>query len=235
MIDIHNHSLFGVDDGAKTLEESSEMLKEAYLQGVDAMILTPHYRHGIFQYSLNRIHMNYKQLEEKAKEIGIRLYLGCEYHVDSYIVEHLQSGRCFSLAQGSYVLTEYEYETESEHILFQTKDLILHGYTPIIAHPERYRCFQENPFFCEELRNAGAMMQINAGSVLGHSGRGEKSFCKKILKNEWVDFIASDTHNLKNRRNYMAKCYQYITKRYGQEYAHLLFEANARSMIEQED
>ena len=113
MIDIHNHSLFGVDDGAKTFEESSELLKEAYLQGIDTMILTPHYRHSIFQYPLDRIHMNYKQLEEKAKEIGIRLYLGCEYHVDSYIVEHLQSGRCFSLAQGSYVLTEYEYETES--------------------------------------------------------------------------------------------------------------------------
>ena len=233
MIDIHNHSLFGVDDGAKTLEESLELLKEAYLQGVDAMILTLHYRHGIFKYPLDRIQMNYKQLEEIAKkEIGIRLFLGCEYHVDSYIVEHLQSGRCFSLAQGSYVLTEYEYETESEHILIQTKDLILHGYTPIIAHPERYRCFQECPFFCEELRNAGAMMQINAGSVLGHSGRSEKSFCRKLLKNEWVDFIASDTHNVKDRPNYMAKCYQYITKRYGQEYADLLFEANAKSIIE---
>ena len=232
MIDIHNHSLFGVDDGSKSLEESAELLKEAYLQGVDTIILTPHYRHGIFPYPLDRIHENYEQLVVKAKEIGIRLFLGCEYHVDSYIVEHLQSGRCFSLAQGSYVLTEYEYETESEHILFQTKDLILHGYTPIIAHPERYRCFQESPFFCEELRNAGAMIQINAGSVLGESGRVEKSFCKKLLKNGWVDFIASDTHNRKSRSNYMAKCYQYIVKKYGQEYAHLLFEANARSIIE---
>ena len=71
-----------------------------------------------------------------------------------------------------------------------------------------------------------------AGSVLGHSGRSEKSFCRKLLKNEWVDFIASDTHNVKDRPNYMAKCYQYITKRYGQEYADLLFEANAKSIIE---
>ena len=235
MIDIHNHSLFGVDDGAKTLEESSELLNEAYSQGVDTIILTPHYRHGVFKYPLDHIHSNFSQLEKIAREIGVRLYLGCEYHVDSFIFEHLQSGRCSSLAQTRYVLTEYEYETETEHILYQTKDLILHGYTPIIVHPERYRCFQERPFFCREIRDAGAMIQINAGSVIGESGRHEKAFCKKILMNEWVDFVASDTHNLKSRGNYMAKCYRYIEKKYGQEYAHLLFEANARSIIETED
>ena len=93
MIDIHTHLLFGVDDGPATIEESIEMLKVAKAQGVDAMILTPHYRHGMFSYPNEQIKENFIALYEHAKKIGVYLYLGTEHHVNSMIVEYIQSGR----------------------------------------------------------------------------------------------------------------------------------------------
>ena len=94
MIDIHCHLLYGVDDGAKTIEESVAMLEAAKEQGISAMILTPHYRHGMFAYPKEEIEEHFRILEPYAQELGIYLALGTEYHVNSHIVEALDSGRC---------------------------------------------------------------------------------------------------------------------------------------------
>lgn len=88
-IDIHNHGLFGVDDGASDIEESKLMLQSAYKQGVSSIILTPHYRHGMFKYPVEVINRNFRQLCSVAEDIGIKLYLGCEYHVNSRITEYI--------------------------------------------------------------------------------------------------------------------------------------------------
>ena len=97
MIDIHCHLLYGVDDGAKDKQESIEMLKRAKEQGVDAIILTPHYRHGMFPYRIDEIEYNFSTIKEYANQIGIKLYLGTEYHVNSEIVENFRKGRCHTL------------------------------------------------------------------------------------------------------------------------------------------
>lgn len=76
--DIHNHTLFGVDDGPNHIEESIQMLHAAYEQGIRRMILTPHYRHGMFPYIKETIEHNFTELKNQmaAEQIGIRLYLG---------------------------------------------------------------------------------------------------------------------------------------------------------------
>ena len=98
MIDIHCHLLYGVDDGAKTIEESVAMLEAAKEQGISAMILTPHYRHGMFAYPKEEIEEHFRILEPYAQKLGIYLALGTEYHVNSHIVEALDSGRCRTMA-----------------------------------------------------------------------------------------------------------------------------------------
>ena len=103
MIDIHCHLLYGVDDGAKTIEESVAMLEAAKEQGISAMILTPHYRHGMFAYPKEEIEEHFRILEPYAQKLGIYLALGTEYHVNSHIVEALDSGRCRTMAGARYV------------------------------------------------------------------------------------------------------------------------------------
>lgn len=231
MIDIHNHTLYGVDDGPDTIEESIQMLKTAKKQGIDAIILTPHYRHGMFSYPKERIEAHFEKLEEEADTIGIGLYLGCEYHVGSQVAEHMQSGRCHTLADSDYVLTEYSYESEYSKVVQNTQKLINCGYIPVIAHAERYRCFFTAPERCEEMQEIGALIQLNADSVLGKEGWGISRFCKKVLKNQWADVIASDAHNMEDRSNHLGECRAYVVKKYGHEYADDLFNKNPFKMI----
>lgn len=230
-IDIHNHTLFGVDDGAETIEESMEMLEDAKEQGAEAVILTPHYRHGMFGYPATRIEEHFGRLEKAAERIGVSLYLGCEYHVNSDIIEKLQTGRCRTLAGSDYVLTEYSYQTEYSYIAEYTGRLLSCGYIPVIAHAERYQCLLKRPSLCGELKEKGAMVQVNADSVLGIDGRGAERFCKKLLKNQWADLIASDAHGRKDRRSHMEKCQKAVEKKYGMIYAKQLFIKNPMRII----
>lgn len=230
-IDIHNHTLFGVDDGPEELDIATALLQEAKDQGADAIILTPHYRRGMFAYPVEVIDAHFKQLEKVAGNIGIQLFLGCEYHVNSDIVKNLQAGRCKTLAGSDYVLTEYSYQTEYSYIEEQTHRLLSCGYISVIAHVERYQCFQKKPALCAELSNMGALIQINADSVLGMGGFKEKQTCKKLLKQGWADIVASDTHDLQERANHMQLCKTNIEKKYGNEYAEILFVKNPMRIL----
>ena len=231
MIDIHTHLLFGVDDGPQTREESIEMLKAAKAQGIDAMILTPHYRHGMFAYPNDKIKENFALLIEPAREIGIQLYLGTEHHVNSMILEYIQSGRVNTLAGTQYVLAEYKHDTEFEYIAKSVRDLLRHGYIPIIAHVERYMCMYEDLDRVDWLRDVGAMIQVNANAILGMEGFKTKGFTKKLLKYGYVDFVGSDSHDLKKRANNLGKCRAYLYKKYDERYVDRITEHNAMEIL----
>lgn len=232
LIDIHNHSLCCVDDGAKNREESVAMLRDAGQQGIEAVVFTPHYRHGMFSYNKEEIEKQYHQLVELTEELGINLYIGCEYHVNSDMIHAFQTGRCHTLADSDYVLTEYSYKTEYSYMAQHTQQLLSCGYIPVIAHVERYECIQKKPMLCEELADMGAWIQVNADSILGKDGFLVKQVCKKLLKKGCVDVIASDAHNMKDRPNNMGRCYDYVVKKYGEGYADRLFYHNPRRIIE---
>lgn len=234
MIDIHCHLLYGVDDGPETIEESIAMLKVAAEQGVTDIVLTPHYRRGMFKFDKEQVIENKAKLEPYAEEIGIHLYLGTEFHVNGAILDYLESGRCLTLSNSEYVLTEYEFDTEYSYIFKTTQELLRHGYIPVIAHVERYGCIVKKPQHLDELQEIGALVQMNAGAIIGEEGWGTKNFCKKALKNGWVDIVASDSHGIKKRICYMEDCYDYLTEKYGERVAHRLMIKNPKNMIQGE-
>ncbi len=231
MVDIHCHLLYGVDDGPDTIEESKAMLIEAARQGVDAVILTPHYRQGMFPHDPDTIRRHYSELLPIAKEAGVRMFLGTEYHIDSECVEKLKGGRCLPLAGSEYVLAEYSHDTSYSFIKETVQDLQFAGYMPVIAHAERYACLVDDPGLVEELRRAGALIQLNADAVLGRTVRDEKQFCKNILNSGWADIIASDSHDLKERPCQMEKCRAFAAKKYGEAAAERMFEKNPEQII----
>ena len=81
------------------------------------------------------------------------------------------------------------------------------------------------------MQEIGALIQLNADSVLGKEGWGISRFCKKVLKNQWADVIASDAHNMEDRSNHLGECRAYVVKKYGHEYADDLFNKNPLKMI----
>lgn len=231
MIDIHSHILYEVDDGAKSIEESVEMLKDAKAQGVDAIIATPHYRHGMFAYPNENVEQNFARLKQEAAELGIDLYLGTEMHVNSRTMEYLESGRCHTLADTAYVLMEYKYETDFSYIKESVQEALRHGYVPIVAHIERYRCMDRLEHV-EFLREIGAMIQVNADAVIGKDGLRAKGYVKKLLKNGLVDFVASDSHGMKQRKNNMGKCREYLYRKYDGRYVDKILETNAGEILQ---
>ncbi len=232
MIDIHCHILYGVDDGAGDATISRKMIDRMAQIGVTDIIVTPHFRHHMFSYPTQKIEEAFQTVKEYAAQKQIRVFPGCEYHVDHDIFENLASGRVHSMADTSYVLTEYSYSSDLDRIMHYTQELIMHGWKPIIAHVERYEVFQRKPMLVEDVLDAGAMIQVNADAVLGLDGRLLKKVTKKLLDHDLVDFIASDAHDLDERATHMDECFTYISKKYGDEAAQILFERNARKILQ---
>ena len=234
MIDIHCHILYGVDDGAKDIEESLNMLEEAESQGLTNVILTPHYRRTMFETPIETIETHFGELQQMWQanpNRTLKLHLGCECHIDSEAVENFRSGRCKTLAGGSYVLAEYSHLSEFADIRRSADDLLMNGYTPVIAHAERYECLTRKLDRLDSLGRMGCMIQVNTDSVLGLEGHAVKSFCKKLLKERMVDLIASDAHNLKDRAIHMKECYEYVKRRIDEAYADEVFRRNGLNIL----
>ncbi len=231
MIDIHCHALYGVDDGAKNLEESLEMLRDAKEQGVEAVILTPHLRHGMFPYPKERILRNFETLKPKAEAMGLALYLGCEHHASSRMTKELAERDCFSLAGGDYVLAEFSFEDAFSVLYAKVRELLSCGYLPVIAHGERYGCLQKDPKGCQELAAAGAYIQLNADSILGLAGKAEEKLSRKLVKKGWAHLVASDAHGAERRANHLQECRTAVAGKYGEETAYRLFLENPRKII----
>lgn len=200
MIDIHNHILFGIDDGCTTIDESIILLKQMKNVGFNKIVLTPHYIKGTM-HTGNNLEKEYKLqlLKEKIKEykINIELYLGNEIFITDNIVELLQNGEVSSINSGRYILIELPFENEIvglEDILYELK---YNNLMPIIAHPERYIYFQKDISKITKLREEGVLFQVNFSSILGLYGRKAKKTIKNLLKNDYVDFFGTDIHSIR--------------------------------------
>lgn len=231
MVDIHCHLLYGVDDGASSFQVSTIMLDEAAAQGVSNIILTPHYRKGMFSYNNEKIAANYETVKQVAESKGIKLYLGCEYHADSDMIPYLREGRVKTLAGSDYVLVEYSHDSTYLQVRNSLEELISNGYIPVIAHAERYRIIQKGSATVMQFREMGAKIQLNADSILGLEGVLLKRVCKRLLKNSLADIVASDGHGMLVRKINLSECRNYIAKKYGEEYAEKLFVTNPGKII----
>lgn len=227
LVDIHCHILPGVDDGAPDMETSRAMIRDAYEQGVRYIIATPHYRPEMFEPSMKKVIRVYHELRNYAEEVGIGLRLGCEYYRNEQMIRHLDKKLRPTMLGSRYVLTEFSTNDSFVTVRNYIYELITKGYRPIVAHVERYFCCQE-PERIQKLKKLGAQIQINADSVLGYEGHTIKKICAGLMKDDLVDFIGSDAHNLEGRKMNLGKCATYVRKKMGQDYAEEIFVDNPR-------
>lgn len=197
IIDIHAHLLPGVDDGAQTFEEVSQMIQLASKEGIVAAIITPHYsstrgKKGLLE--------QYEQLEKKVKSKfpDFNLYLGHETYYHADLIAALENGNAFTMADSRYVLIEFKPESSYSMIKQALQGLIFSGYIPILAHVERYTCLK-NPSKLESLRKDGCFMQMNYDSLHGYFWQNEIKRCRRLVKEGKIDFLATDMHRLSNR------------------------------------
>lgn len=237
-IDIHTHILFGVDDGAPDARTSEQMLDTAYSEGIRKIVATPHYHPGKCLMPYEEIKKQFDIFKEMAhsKYPDMEFYLGREIYYTSEITEQENLLDTLLMNGTKYVLVEYYPAVEFSYIRASVNNIIMMGYIPIVAHVERYICHIKDWTLIEELRDMGAVIQINAGSVTGQTGTGSavKKFVKKLLSNGYVDVIGTDAHSTTRRAPRIKEAAEYIAKKYGIDYAKKVLYDNAEKILKGE-
>lgn len=235
-IDIHTHILPGVDDGAKDMEQALNLVRMAYENGTRTIFLTPHYR-GKYKEKdaaqLRDIFTHFCQVVWRQFP-DMRLYLGSEIHYEMEAPERLAEGKILSLHNSEYCLLEFQTSASRSQVITGVSEMTRYGYTPIIAHAERYHIFQRDSSLTEEVLAMGALIQLNVESVMGKNGWTVKRYCDHVLKEQQVHFIASDAHDAVVRPPLLRKCWWMVYKKCGVEYANRLFFYNAMAVIKNE-
>lgn len=228
--DIHTHMIAGVDDGAKDTAEMYALLDASYKDGARNICCTPHFHPGYYGQNGSRSLKNFQKLRQYAEQKypDLKLFLGNELHYSQGCLEWIGDGLCRTLNGTRCVLVDFEPDTRYRVIEDAVMSFLCRGYVPVLAHVERYACFWKRSRFIKRLHDTGAVIQINASSVLGahrHSG------VKKILQEHVVDIVASDTHNLDSRPPMLSAAYEEVVQKYGEEYANAIFVLNPTAVL----
>ncbi len=232
-IDMHCHILPGVDDGAKDVQEMKRMLNIAYDEGICCMIATPHHhpRRGrekpeVLQEQLVLARREAKKIDEK-----FRIYLGTEIYFGQDIPELLKEKRILTMNRREYVLVEFSPSDSFIYIQQSIQQLQMKGYEVILAHIERYNCILDDIELAEHLYDMGTLIQVNAGSITGDSGRKVKKFVKQLMEYDLVFCVGTDAHSERHRPPKMRKAADYVEKKFGEDYARRIFFGNAMRML----
>ncbi len=206
--DMHAHFLCGVDDGAKDEQESHKLLRMAYEDGARAICLTPHFNPYLFGDTSAASERAFARLRDYAAEEfpDLALYLGHELGYYDACLSALREGRCRTLAGSRYLLVDFPAGV-SFAVLRQGMDRLLQmGYTPVLAHAERYRALRFRLKWLAEFVAYGGLVQLNAGSAVGEFGKFEQKQFKKIVQLGLAHVISSDGHNTDTRKPLMSVC-----------------------------
>lgn len=230
MIDIHNHILYGTDDGAADLKEAVEMARIACREGITAVVATPHFRADRHNASPETLQTRLDDIrrELKASGIPLALYLGHEIYYGDEVEEALDQQQICPIHGSSFILVEFSPNQEYTYIRNAVDHLMGMGYTPIMAHAERCRCLVRHPEYLSELRNMGSRIQVNAASVISGPLRG---FTRRLLDQELVDYIATDAHGSVERRPECKRCCAYLYRKYRRSYIDDILVNNAASIL----
>ncbi len=234
MIDFHNHILPNIDDGSESLEMSLSMLEYASKQGITEVVNTVHYQHPkVMEKDISYIRIQQEtqnlQMELDKNFIPIKIHIGAEVFFFPNLVK-IKDNPLVTIGKGKYMLVEFHpYHLPDIHkeVFFDLKML---GVTPIIAHPERYKAVQNDVNIVLEWINAGCLIQVDAGSVLGSLGKSAQEVSEKIIKRNWCQILGSDAHDTK-RRNFNLKDAFTLVKNWVGENAESLVYDNPKAVI----
>ncbi|MBR4768368.1 MAG: histidinol-phosphatase [Lachnospiraceae bacterium] len=229
---MHSHVLPGVDDGSDSLLTSLTMLKTAIESGVTDMILTPHYVPGR-AHRKETLFSQFEKLNEAKDRQGlpIDLYLGNEVFCHEGMENDLKDGKILTMNGTNRVLVEFFPGAAGATIRNAVMTLSASGFVPILAHVERYEYVVSHADEIGILKSTGALIQVNAGTFLGHMGPAAKRFAERAVEEELVDFIGSDAHDVGRRTTRVSEAVQLLYRKFDPEYVRAITYDNTRSLL----
>lgn len=195
-VDMHSHLIPGIDDGAKTLEDSITMIQRLKELGFRKIITTPHITGEYYPNTPEIILNGLAQVKTALVEQGIDIEIeaAAEYYLDDYFENLLNENKKLLTFSDNHILVEFSMLVEPANafdLIFQLKT---RGYQPILAHPERYLYFEKNFKKFEEIKSLGCEMQVNLLSLSGYYGKEQKKLGIKLLQSGMIDYLGTDLH-----------------------------------------
>jgi protein-tyrosine phosphatase len=198
-VDIHSHVLPGIDDGAKNIKKSVELVSSLQEIGVSQIITSPHISHYVWNNSpeiiASKLLETKKALEENKIEIPVRA--AAEYLIDSWFENHFKEEKLLTL-KDNYILVEISYQNAPLNIYKTIFEIQLAGYIPVLAHPERYLFYHNKFSEYEKLKNAGCLFQLNLLSTVEYYGSKIAKVTDELLAKGMYSFCGTDVHHKKH-------------------------------------
>ena len=250
MIDFHSHILPNIDDGSISMEETLNLMQEARDVGFTKIISTSHYIEDYYDSDeaerkelLNKIiektepTPNCKDEKNRTdpKLHEIELYLGNEIYITNEMIQLLKDKKASTINNSKYVLFELPMNSKPFNAKETVYRLIENGYTPVIAHPERYSYVQDDIQYVKELADMGALLQSNYGSIIGLYGKKPEKTVKKLLKEDLIHFLGSDVHRTNQIYPKIPKIIKKLNKIISEEKIEELTEINPQKVLNNEE
>ncbi len=225
--DMHCHLIWGVDDGAETREETVRMLFEAVGDGIGTAILTPHVTPGVYRFHTDRFEAHLAEAREviEQEKLPLKLLTGAELLYTEQTPRMLREKQVPTLAGSRYALVEFSPTDSWDHILEAVRKVAGAGVVPVIAHMERYPAVRSLKQVHELKNRSGALVQINARSLLVPQPLLRRRFFDQLFREGLVDFVATDTHSMPGRNTCMTDGMNALAAKYGRELAQKIQEA----------
>lgn len=194
--DMHGHLLPAIDDGSKSLEDSLILINGLHDMGYTQLLATPHVMFDFYKNQTDTILSKLDEVREHLlkNNINITIDASAEYYFDEELQARLKKKDILSFGPENYLLFEFSYFNEHNGVFEVLSEMFEKGYTPVLAHPERYPYFVEAPEKFNQLKEMGVKFQLNLLSLVGHYGKSAIHGSNYLIDNKFIDFIGSDIH-----------------------------------------
>ncbi|TND09084.1 MAG: hypothetical protein FD123_1487 [Bacteroidetes bacterium] len=195
--DMHSHFIPGIDDGAKNMEDSLNLLRQMQDLGYKKVVTTPHVMSDGYRNTPGIILDGLEKVRAAAKEAGITLEIdaAAEYYFDFDLQAKVKTEKLLTFGN-KYLLFEVSYMNAPDGLESFIFDLQTNGYKPILAHPERYPFWYEDNFAkYEKLKDKGVLFQMNINSLTGYYSISTKRIAEQMIDRGMIEFLGTDCHH----------------------------------------
>jgi protein-tyrosine phosphatase len=233
MIDLHSHILPGLDDGAQTLEDALAMARGAVAEGIRIVAATPHHNNRKYTNPAGELlsYIQYFNEQLIQNDIPLTVVGGQEIRVNRTFLGELYAGHALTLNGSRYLLIELPTASIPSDVDEVIHELLVAGYVPIIAHPERNAAIAEDPDRLERLIELGALSQITTHSLCGLFGSKLQKLSLQLCQRNLAHIVASDAHDINRRAFLMGEAYHLLRRKLGESTADY-FRDNAQAVLD---
>ena len=197
--DMHSHIIPGIDDGARTIDDSIALARRFKALGYRKLIATPHIMADYFRNTPDTIRRGLDKLREGLlqNQIDLEVEAAAEYYMDETFEKKVREKSVLTFGD-NYLLFELSFINYPSNINDMIKLIQDNGYKPVLAHPERYPYFHGTVDNYSRIKDQNCCLQTNAIALTGYYGPGPKALSEEMIANNLVDFVGSDMHHLRH-------------------------------------